>query len=241
MNHASVIFPFRTLTVVLALMGSCLLSAQAGPEVAITAEPSHHLALANEYVRAFRVEVAPHASTLLHRHSHDYLFVTLGASQVENDVVGKPAVTMKLQDGETRFVPGDFAHVAKNLADTPFRNVTIELLQDAEARKNPPKWDEERGLHVLEGGTRDVMFVKDGARVSEVDLQPGASIPSHHHTGPHLFVALTDLDLRNDVEGKPSIRAQISAGDVRWVPGGFTHTVTNMGKQPAKFVAVEFP
>lgn len=222
------------------LVAAILLAAQTAPEVALTAEPSHHLAFANEYVRAFRVEVAPHASTLLHRHSHDYLFVTLGASQVENDVVGKPSVTMKLQDGETRFVPGDFAHVAKNLADTPFRNVTIELLQDAEARKNPPKWDEERGLGVLEGGTRDVMFVKDGARVSEVELQPGASIPSHHHTGPHLLVALTDLDLRNDVEGKPSLRAQISAGDVRWVPGGFTHTVTNMGKQPARLITVEF-
>ncbi len=223
------------------LFAAILLAAQTAPEVAITAEPSHHLVLSNEYVRAFRVEVAPHASTLLHRHSHDYLFVTLGASQVENDVAGKAAVSLKLQDGETRFVPGDFAHVAKNLADTPFRNVTIELLQDAEARKNPPKWDEERGVQVLEGGTRDIMFVKDGARVSQIDLQPGASIPSHHHTGPHLVVALSDLDLRNDVEGKPSIHAQIGAGDVKWVPGGFTHTVTNVGKQPARFITVEFP
>jgi hypothetical protein len=36
-----------------------LLSAQTTPEVQITAEPSHHLALENEYVRVFKVEVEP--------------------------------------------------------------------------------------------------------------------------------------------------------------------------------------
>ena len=66
----------------------------------------------------------------MHRHRHDYVFVTLGASQVENDVFGKPPATLKLQDGEVHFTPGNFAHVAKNLADAPFRNVTVELLKD---------------------------------------------------------------------------------------------------------------
>ena len=37
------------------------------PAVEITAEPAHHLALENEWVRVFQVEVAPHAATLLHR------------------------------------------------------------------------------------------------------------------------------------------------------------------------------
>src|SRR5580704_7524773 len=48
------------------------LLAQTATEVEITAEPSHHLALDNEYVRVFKVEVAPHSSTLMHRHRHDY-------------------------------------------------------------------------------------------------------------------------------------------------------------------------
>ena len=231
----------KRLALILSLTTIFLAAQSTPPEVEITAEPSHHLAVENEYVRAFKVEVAPHGQTLLHRHRHDYVFVTLGASQVENDVAGKPPVTLKLQDGEARFTPGNFAHIAKNLADTPFRNVTIELLKDDEAHKTAPKkWDEERGLHILPGGTQDILFVQDGVRVSEVDLQPGATIPRHHHVGPHLVVAVTDVDLRNNVEGKSPADVHFNSGDVKWVPGGFTHTVTNAGKNPAKFVTLEF-
>lgn len=209
-------------------------------EVEITSEPHHHLALENQYVRVFKVEVAPHEATLMHRHRHDYMFVTLGATQVENDVEGKAPVSLKLADGETRFTPGDFAHIAKNLSDTPFRNVTVELLQDEQAKKLPAKWDEERGLRVFTGGTRDILFVKDNARVSEVELQPGGVVPSHHHNGPHLLIAVSDLDLRSE-EGKSATPVQLKAGDIKWVPGGFTHSVTNVGKNAAKLVTVEFP
>src|SRR4029077_5488218 len=218
-----------------------MLAAQTASEVEITAEPHHHAALENAYVRVFKVEVAPHQATLMHRHRHDYVFVSLGAPEVKNDVAGKPPVTLKLQDGETRFTPGNFAHVAKNLADTPFRNVTIEFLQDERAHQTPPpKWDEERGLQVLQGGTKDIMFVQDGVRVSEFDLQPGGVIPKHHHAGPHLVVAVTDLGLRSDVEGNPATLRVLKAGDIAWIEGGYTHTVTNVGQQPAKFVALEF-
>jgi quercetin dioxygenase-like cupin family protein len=216
------------------------LAAQTPSEVEITSEPHRHPALENAYVRVFKVEVAPYEATLMHRHRHDYFFVTLGASEVENDVEGKPPVTLKLHDAETRFTPGNFAHIAKNLADTPFRNVTIELLQDEKARQSPAKWDEDRGLRVLNGGTQDIQFVKDGVRVSEIDLQPGGVIPKHHHVGPHLVVAITDLDLRSDVEGKAPAVRQLKAGDVAWVEGGVTHTITNVGKQPAKVVTLEF-
>jgi len=223
------------------LAGAMLLSAQAPSAVETTAEPMHHLALENQYVRAFQVEVPPHSSTLLHRHRHDYIYVVLGAAEISNEVAGKPPAAMKVQEGEVNFVPGNFAHVMHNLGATPFRNVTIELLQDEQAHKNPPPaWGEERGLHILEGGTEDIMFVKDGVRVSEIELQPGGVIPRHHHAGPHLLIALTDLDLRSDEAGKGISPVRVQAGDLKWVPGGFTHTLTNAGKQEAKFVTLEF-
>jgi len=207
--------------------------------VELTAEPSHHLALANEQVRVFQVEVAPHASTLLHRHGHDYLFVTLGDSHISNEVLGKPPVELSLTDGETRFTPGDFAHVAKNLADQPFRNVTVELMQDAKLRAAPSPWPQE-GDKEFSGVRIKVLFVHDGARVSSVELAPGATVPSHHHDGPHLVVAVSDLALRSDVEGQEPRAAELKSGEVRWLPGGFTHTLTNTGKSPARLVTVEF-
>jgi quercetin dioxygenase-like cupin family protein len=211
--------------------------------VEITAEPAHHLALANEQVRVFQVEVAPHASTLLHRHGHDYLFVTLGESHVSNEVLGKPPVELKLADGETRFTSGNFAHVARNLADRPFRNVTVELMQDEKLREAPSPWPQEGGDQELPGvrGVRiKVLFVRDGARVSTVELQPGATVPSHHHDGPHLLVAVSDLELRSDVEGQGPMPGKFKTGDVKWLPGGYTHTLTNTGKDRARFVTVEF-
>src|SRR5439155_20914306 len=92
--------------------------------VEITSEPHHHLVLENQYVRAFKVEVGPRQATLMHRHRHDYWFVTIGATGVENDVEGKSPAKLQLSDGETWFLVGGFAHIARNLSDTLFRNVT---------------------------------------------------------------------------------------------------------------------
>jgi len=152
------------------------LTAQTATEVEITAEPSHHLALENEYVRVFKVEVPAHAATLMHRHRHDYVYVTLGDAHLSNEVEGKPPVEVKLADGDTRFVPGDFAHVARNLSDQPFRNVTIELLQDEKLRHADSHWPEEAGKRPSRGRIK-TLFVKDGVRVSETTLEPGAVVP----------------------------------------------------------------
>ena len=225
------------------VLGAILLFSQnqAPQEVEITSEPSHHLALENSYVRVFQVEVAPHSATLMHRHRHDYMFVTLGASEISNEVEGQPPVRLKLPDGETRFLPGNFAHIARNLSNDPFRNVTIEFLQDKKPRTSPPhKWNEERGLRVLHGGTEDILFAKDGVRASAVDLQVAGVEPQHRHAWPQLLVAVTDLDLRNDIPGKPFSNLEMKSGDVKWFGSEFTHTVTNVGREGAKFVIVEF-
>ena len=173
MRHRLAFFPI--------LLSSIILCAQTG-SVEITAEPSHHLILQNQYVRVFMVEVPPHQATLMHHHRHDYFYITLGASQIDNEVAGKPPATLSLHDGETRFTPGGFAHLVKTLSDQPFRNITVELMQDAKLRKSPPKWDEDRGLHILNGGTQDILFVKDGVRASEFQLNAGGVVPKRHHS-----------------------------------------------------------
>jgi quercetin dioxygenase-like cupin family protein len=224
------------------LLAAFTLAAQNPSAVELTAEPAHHLLFENQYTRVFSAMVPPHQATLLHRHGHDYVFVSIGPSDVSNEVEGKAPVELKMQDGETRFASGGFVHIARNLAETPFRVVAIEFLQDEAAHKTPPpKWDEERGLHILQGGTQDIVFVQDGVRVSGIDLQPGGVIPKHHHATPHLVVAVTDLNLRADnADGSPPAAIKLNAGDAHWVPPGATHIVTNIGKQEAKFVTLEF-
>ena len=217
-----------------------LLFAQGPSAVEITAEPSHHQILQNDYVRVFYVEVPPHSTTQLHWHRRDYFYVSLGASNLVNQVIGKQPANLKLQDGETRFTPGNFAHVVKNLSDQPFRNVTVEFLKDEQAHKTPPpKWDEERALHVHHNGTQEVMFVQDGVRVSDFQLQPGGMVHNQHHPGPRLIVAVTDVDIRSSAAGK-STPIQLMPGEVKWLKGGTTDMLMNAGKNSVRWITLEF-
>lgn len=237
--------PMKQPWLFISLLSSAVLAAAqavAPSAVEITAEPSHHLALANQRVRVFQVELAPHQAMLMHHHRRDYVFVSLGPSEIENHVAGKPPVNRRFQEGETLFVPGGFAHSVKNLSGQPFRIIAVELLGDDKARPAPPpKWEEDRGLRILNRGTQDLLFLKDGVRATDLQLNPGGVLPRHHHSGPHLVVAVSDLNLRSQVEGKGATNLQLKAGNIAWVQGGFTHTLTNLGPQKAKLITLEFP
>ena len=207
--------------------------------VEITSEHHHHLFLKNAYTRVFKVEVAPHESTLLHHHAYDYLYVTLGPAFIENDVQGKPPVEAHQQDGEVHFTKGGFSHVAVNKADTPFRNVTIEILKPekpaAKAASKP-----ERGLDIGHGVVEDTVLDNDRVRAVDIQLAPGAMLPPHQHATPHLLVAVTDLALHRQTKGKPDEMVNEKAGGVVWVPAGGSRSVMNMGKAQARFISVEF-
>ena len=218
-----------------------ILAAQSRSEVEITAEPHHHFTFENKSVRVFNVEVDPGGQTLTHWHRHDYVSVTLGDIEITNTVKDKPPVNAKLPDGDVRFAPATFAHFVRDLSDHPFRNVTVELLEDALLRNSTAKWDEDRGLDVLANGTKQVLFVKDGVRATEFELQPGGVVPRHHHPGPYLLIAVNDLDVRSDVEGQGPMAGHFKSGESKWLPGNYTHTLTNTGTKAAKFVTLEFP
>ena len=225
---------------VLILLLSTILTAQAAPEVEITAEPYHHLVFANDQIRVFNVDVLPHSETLTHWHRHDYVFVTLGAANIVNAVEGKEPAPLKLSVGETRFVPAPVAHIVRNVGAQPFRIITVEFLEDDKLRHSPSPWDEARGLDILNGGTKEILFVRDGVRVSEFELQPGGMVP-HPDIGPQLLVAISDLEILNRGEGQRSQPSHFKSGDSKWFPGGYSQAVTNVGHKLAKYVILEFP
>lgn len=238
-------------SVLFLLMPGFLAGQTANPAaVAITSEPSHHRVLDNNRVRVFKVEVAPHASTLLHQHDHDYLFITLGESQVSNEVQGKLPVTLQLKDGETHFVKGGFAHVARNLSDQPFRNVTIELMQPAQGEVKVCDSAKEGcnvqfgkqgsiGGLVICAATKDLITARN-FRVRETIIPAGLSSAVQTHHNGYLLIAITDLRLRSKPGKGGTSRFSKEAGDVAWMPGGSTETLTNLAKTPARFITLEF-
>lgn len=226
----------RPLTAIAVLLCCSLpMPGQSSPAVPLTSEMHHHLALKNEYVRVFQVEVAPHTSTLLHRHDHDYIWVGIGAAEVTNAVEGKEPVPLKVADGQTTFTPGPLTHLARNDAATPFRNVTVEILKPK--KDDPAAQAEARGLDAGHGAAVETLFLHDGVRARDVILNPQAMLHMEEKAPPRLIIAVSAIRLRDHANGKRAVDQP--AGGFAWVPAGPSMLV-NLGDQPAHFVMLDF-
>jgi hypothetical protein len=107
------------------------------PEVLpIEAEPHHHLALKNEYVKVYQVEVAPHDAVKLHRHDTDAISLSLSESLVTIHFPGKTDVQQKIANGQIRLQALGYVHSTAVDGDTPFRNDTVELLMPQTGKQN---------------------------------------------------------------------------------------------------------
>jgi len=206
--------------------------------VPVTQEPHHKLVLQNEYTRVFDVTVPAKQSTLLHRHEHDYLAVILQPSEVQNAVAGRPVTQGHAGKGEVRFAVAPITHKLTDTGDTPFRNITIEVLKKKE--QSAKEQQSERGLDVGHGGLSDTVVDNAEIRVQEVQIAAGGMLHKHTHKYPFLVVALSDAELHNMPQGKPATAVHQNFGEVKWIGAGSTHEMMNVGKQEAHFVEVEF-
>jgi len=223
-----------------AAAGAAQVPAAAAPvpvkAVSLSEEPSHRYLIDNAYIDMANLVLEPKSATRLHHHRHDLVTVTVGAGQISDEVAGKPPVVVKLRDGQVRFTEAGMSHVVRNLGSAPFREITIELRHDDAAHKaTEPKWEEASGTKTSRGARREILFVKDGARVSSLTLPPGAAEPPRDNPTAELLVALTDLDV-----GSGDASAKLKAGEVQWRGGRYTGRLSNNGKQPVKLVLLEF-
>ena len=233
----------------LVFLATATLAQQQQP-VEITSEPSHHLVFQNEYVRVFDVTVAPKATTLVHKHNHDYLFVTLGDSDVVSARPGEKPVALKLKDGEVRFTPGNFAHAAINNSDRPFHNITIELLKPSTNVKTcteacdsggcigsiPRTPGDNSPLPGCSGTTR--LISADQWAVSLIGLPPNATL-NKPSGGPALLIAVTKLELARQSGDEVGPFKRLSGG-FDWVSGGRQETMHNGTSTLAEYVTLEF-
>jgi quercetin dioxygenase-like cupin family protein len=224
--------------------------AQHQQSVEITSEPSHHLVFHNEYVRVFDVTVAPKATTLVHKHNYDYLFVTLGDSDVVSVRPGEKPVALKLTDGEVRFTPGNFAHAAIYNSDHPFHNITIELLKPSTNVKTcTSSCDGGICLGSIRGNTGNHsslpacpavthLISADQWTVFLVGLPHNATL-NRSSSGPTLLVAVSKLELarQSDDAMGPFKR---DSGGFDWIPAGRRETMQNGTSEIAQFVTLEF-
>jgi quercetin dioxygenase-like cupin family protein len=227
-----------TLFVILALTAW---TQQAQAPVELTAEPHHHLAVENNYVRAFAFSVDPGQSTLRHRHGRDYVSVFIGDGQFLNAKEGAQPATLAFKDGDVKFTP-PLVHAVTDTGSGPARNATIELKQPTTNQKACTEScsvpvpcdsaDKSACVTVVKAYTSDQWTVT-------IITQPaGSKYAEHSHAGGFLTVALTDSDLAVDVKGKSTVNHS-KTGDIKWHEPE-THSVTNTGKTTTKVAVLEF-
>jgi quercetin dioxygenase-like cupin family protein len=241
----------RTLWLVLLFFSCGVLRAQAPeiPAAKLPGEPHHHLRIDNEFVRAYYVEVAPHDETQLHQHDHDYIYVSLGPADVVNAVLNKPDVHLLLKNGETRFTHGGFAHVARNLSDAPFRNITIELLKAsgeprnlcAQIVPNLASVGCDKTTAAAQGGhgfSVEPQLEVDTMRLDLVRLDPETESAGVALEADSLLVPLDGSDLQIQVKGEPP--KILRGGELAWIGKNVNGGVWNPGKNPASYLQFKF-
>jgi len=105
------------------------LFAQAPDVITMDQEPHHHLALQNDYVKVFNVEVSPGDSIALHRHDQNTIAIAIGDQQVTVGIPGKPDVHQKNADAQIRLQRAGYVHSTHVDGDTPYHTVAVELLR----------------------------------------------------------------------------------------------------------------
>jgi hypothetical protein len=203
-------------------------------------EPHHQLLFQNQDARVFLLELPRLASTQSHCHSHPYLYVVAATGRSSNTVEGQGPISRDWNGAEARFIYRPIQHVIRNEAMTPYRELIVETMHGAEYNSWAGNYDGD----VLPSDLGDakptwtVSFSRGGLTVSKTQLAPGAELPIASPN--HVLLALTDLDLQKQVPNRSAEAVQLSAQEVRILPGGSAFKITNAGQRPAKFILVEF-
>jgi hypothetical protein len=231
--------------------------APAGP-VPISEEPHHRLLLQNDFTRVYNVMVPPLDTTLLHQHDLPYLYVTLGPADIINAIVGKPELHQILQDGETHYAPGHFAHIVRTESGMPFQNVTIELVHPQGTPKNlckdvlagaPTDCPEQKpavdsgktkkGQPEASATTEDVpYFETDEIRV---DLHKVSSGNDYVDAAPKidaLLIALSGANLDANLGGEHA--SFLHGGEVLWMPAGKHRRIVDFLGTRSSFLLISF-
>jgi hypothetical protein len=245
--------------IVVCALGMPLLQArsQASTEtvgVPLTAEAHHHLVFTSSEIQAFYVVIPPGDHTLIHIHDVDYVWVGIGAGKVVNATVNKPEIHLTSKDAALHFTRGPLVHAARNVGDTVYRNVTVELLK---AQTNPRNLCEQvvenqptgcvsatPGIFSQDpGGSVSPEFETDQIRFDLVTLGKSGKVTISAMKTPPVIIALDNTqaiaESKQDGHAAPATR-NLEDGNVMAPPAGSPVTLRNTGSAEARFLVFEY-
>jgi quercetin dioxygenase-like cupin family protein len=220
------------LAVLCGKLAACGAQASTPSAVPIEQEPAHRLALQNEHVRVFEVSVPAGDATLWHEHLHDGLSVRLADTTVEDQPKDGKAETFRLRRGEVAYgaTPTAWTHRVRNVGETAFRNVYIELLTPLDASTDPA---------VAAAPDPRVVFENDRVRALRRVLAPGESTDMHVHASRGVGVPVTAGRLEISSPEGATRSVAMKVGAVQWIETGTTHRLKNVGDADLEIIDIE--
>jgi hypothetical protein len=211
------------------LLSASLAVAQEAADFA--ADPHYSLLLDTDRVRVFALTLHSGESVFA-RHHHSFISLPMQDGEIVMWDEGKsPIQHFQVHKGETSFVyltpdQQEIGVAGGILNDRPpdYRNVTVEFL------------DPNIGWNILSSGYVRASLFLGGAIVADVTLQPGDSLPAPERRNAELVIGVSDLDLK----AASGVRIRKSSGDVAWISSANASALTNRGRDPARFIIVEF-
>ncbi len=223
--------PTKRISVFFPLIWICIFfsaaRSQAPAVIPLSSEPHHHLALHNEYVNLYQVEVAPHDTVILHRHDFDAISVMLSDSEVTVRAPGKPEVHQTLSDGQIRLQPRGYVHSTTIDGNTGYHNVTIELLRSQQGARNlcalviatlPLNCFTDQEIPPSATHFEQPQFETDQTRASLIRVLPHQSVTLSVSAHPQLIVLLDALSVV--AQEKNNAALQLRSGDFLWLAEG---------------------
>ncbi len=219
----------------------CMMSLAQTAPVPVEQEPFHAPVFRNEHVLVLEVGIPPHQTTQLHQHAHQYLTVALSDGALTSTASGQPPVEEKRRRGEVWMSP-PMSHAVRNDSNTPFRATVVAFFarqgKVQSAQRKPSTYCNPKSKTACV--TERYLFCTERICVSEVEMGPGALTMRHSHSTAHMVIAVSDLNMKDWIEGRPSatMRRQKS-GEVLYLDAGITHQLEN-GSTPARFITVSW-
>ncbi len=214
--------------------------------VAISLEPYHSLRFENDYARVLDVAIPPQKTSLIHRHDLDFVSVELADGEIQHAMDEFSLMTRTNQLGDVRFTHGPRVHQMRNPEGfATYHNITVEIRRRSTQPYRYPYTGESVAnytmlpLPVEPGKTFLVSLDRDTVKLSGVQILPGESQTVKLGKQPVLVVAVNDLELSYTVEGERK-EIKVERGDTGWDPPEFREKLTNTGREPARFVVMEF-
>jgi len=203
--------------------------------VPVESAPFHFEVFENDYVRFLNVLIPPGKVGAYHRHSIDFAYLILEATdRLEITVLDKPMGLVSLKTGQVVFSgysKAPLIHQVANAGQSSFHVMGIEILDSRPGRFSPStRTDVPAYTSVLDN---------ERVRGWRLMLQPDESAAAIAQTAPGVRIVEQGGDIVESTREKPDHELNLNRGDFAWQAAGTTRAVRNVGTSPVEWVEFE--